>query len=90
MRLQNILAWFDRVVSSIFRLQAWGQGDIDGAYQWTYFVAVGPVIKIVDVNGEVLEATGYWSVRHYYDEQGRLMKRIPVRKDLGCRKRLAG
>ncbi|HBX58294.1 MAG TPA: hypothetical protein DEG18_01640 [Candidatus Yanofskybacteria bacterium] len=65
-----------------------GAGDIDDAYQWTYFVTIGPVIKIVNMRGEVVEATGYWSVRHYYDEQGKLLKRIPVRKDLGCGKRL--
>ena len=88
MRLQNVLAWFDRVISSAFRLEAWGQGNDDGPRQWTYFVTSRPVIKIVNMRGEVLEATGYWSVRHYYDEKGRLLKRIPVRKDLGCGKRL--
>ena len=88
MLFQRILALWDKVISEIFRLQAWGTGDERGENQWTYLVDVGRPIGVVGVDGKVHTLMSYWSVHHYYDGK-KLLKRIPVRKDLRDDERLA-
>lgn len=82
MLFQRLLALFDKVISKVFRLQSWGDGFEDRDHQWIYFVDFGSIVGIVGQDDEVHTMMGYWSVRHYYDGRGKLLKRIPVRKDL--------
>ena len=89
MLFQRLLALLDKATSEVFRLQSWGDGFEDRDHRWVHFVDVGPTIGIVGQDGKVHTMMGYWSVRHYYDGKGKLLKRIPVRKDLKEGERLA-
>lgn len=88
MFFQRIFALFDKIISEIFRLQAWGTGDEKANNRWTYFVDVGQTVGVVGANGKIHTMMGYWSVHHYYDGKS-LLRRIPVRKDLKEGERLA-
>lgn len=88
MFFQRIFARVDRILSSLFWLEAWGHGDKNREYRWEYFIDIGKTIGVVGLDGKIHTMMGYWSVRHYY-ENGKLVKRIPVRKDLGGGERLA-
>ena len=79
--IQFVLACSDKIFSKLFRLQAWGTGDDLHRHEWIHFVDVGPTIGIAGADGKIRTMMGYWSVRHYYDG-AKLLKRIPVRKDL--------
>lgn len=88
MYFQRHLASLDKLVSKIFWLQSWGSGDENNENQWIHFVDVGRTIGVVGVDGEIHTLMGYWSVRHYYNGK-KLLKRIPVRRDLKPGERLA-
>ena len=88
MFLQHILAWIDRAISEVFSLEAWGTGDEEGKHQWTYFISVGRTIGVMGVDGEIRTIMGSRSVHHYYDGK-KLLRRIPVRRDLKEGERLA-
>lgn len=88
MLIQRLLAWVDEIISEVFWLQSWGDGDESWNNRWTYFVDLGPRIGIVGTNGIIHTIMGKWSVHHHYCG-GTLLKRIPVRKDLKEGERLA-
>lgn len=88
MFFQRVLAWFDKIISEVFWLQAWGTGDEKSNHNWIYLVDVGRTIGVVGVDGKIRTMIGYWSVHHYYDGK-KFLKRIPVRKDLKAGERLA-
>ena len=88
MLFQKIFALWDKVISEIFWLQAWGTGDEHGENRWTYLIDVGHPIGVVGANGKIHTLMSYWSVHHYYDRK-KLLKRIPVRKNLLDGERLA-
>ncbi|HEY4523798.1 MAG TPA: hypothetical protein VJK04_02925 [Candidatus Paceibacterota bacterium] len=85
---QRILAWFDEVISSLFNMSSLGSGNDQGGHIWTYFFDIGPRIGIVGNDSKIHTVTGYFSVQHYYNGD-KLLKRIPVRKDLASGERLA-
>lgn len=89
MLFQRFLALLDRAISELFRLQSWGDGFEDRDHRWIHFVDFGPTIGVVGKDGRIHTMMSYWSVRHYYDGQGKLLKRISVRKDLKKGERLA-
>ncbi|TSC61634.1 MAG: hypothetical protein G01um101448_627 [Parcubacteria group bacterium Gr01-1014_48] len=88
MFLQRILALWDKVISEIFRLSSWGTGNEKSLNQWIYLVDIGHTIGVVAATNKIHTIMSYWSVRHYYDGK-KLLKRIPVRKDLKEGERLA-
>ena len=92
MFFQRVLALYDKAISEIFWLQSWGDGgesDGKGKNRWIYLVDVGhKKIGVVGVDGKIHTTMRYWAARHYYDGK-KLLKRIPVRKDLKEGERLA-
>ena len=88
MFFQRVLALWDKAISKVFYFGAWGTGDQNGKHRWTYLIDVGHSIGVVGVDGKIHTIMSYWSVRHYYDRK-KLLKRVPVRKDLKDGERLA-
>lgn len=88
MYIQRVLARVDKGISAFFGLQEWAHCNTNGDHRWTYFVDIGKAIGIVGADGNVHTVASYWSVRHY-NEDGKLVRRIPVRKDLKEGERLA-
>ena len=88
MFIQRILALFDKVISTVFGFTEVGTGDQKGDNVWTYFFDFGRLISIVGVDGKIHTTSTYSAVRHYRKGK-KLLKRIPVRKDLKKGERLA-
>jgi hypothetical protein len=88
MFFQRILASLDKLLSEIFWLESWGIGDENSKTKWIYFVDIGHTIGVMGTDGKIHTMMGYWSVLHYYDGK-KLLKRIPIRKDLKPGERLA-
>ena len=88
----RIFAWIDRFLTNTFRLGGTlGLGTSGSEItQRIYYIGIGrgPTIGIVGVDGQIHTLIGYWSVRHYLEE-GRVVRRVPVRKDLKKGERLA-
>ena len=90
MFLQRLLARWDKFISNLLRL-SWdttsgGEGTSSIS---SFYSLLGSRMAIIDTNGEIRILTGLYTVHHYYDGQGKLLKRVSVRKDLKKEERLA-
>jgi hypothetical protein len=86
--LQRILGWFDREVSNFLWITSMGDGDRKGTSSWCFFSCFGPRVAIVGVDGRIHTLTGRYTINHKY-RNGKLVRRIPARKDLEPGERLA-
>ncbi len=85
---RSLLGKMDEAISDALRLSSWGDTADPQHERWIFYVDRGRTIGIVGTDGRIHTLMGYHSVRHYY-EGDRLVRRIPVRKDLKPGERLA-
>lgn len=89
MLFQRLLARWDKFISNLLRLSR----DTTSSGQGTpsvscFYTMLGPRIAIVNEARGVRILTGLFTMRHYYDRDGKLIRRLPVRKEVKKGERL--
>jgi len=84
MFLQRLLARWDKFISNLLQLSRDTTSGGEGTSSISSFYGLlGSRMAIIDTNGEIRILTGLYTIHHlYYDGQGKLLKRVSVRKDL--------
>lgn len=89
MLLQKFLARWDKFISNLLYL-SWdtissGEGTPSTS---SFYGLFGPRIAIINKDGDIRILTGLYAIHHYYDADGKLIRRISVRKEVGEGERL--